>query len=76
MTDPRTPPPAAIPLIDYLRQVIAALQHDHGLDEDEAASMAFDLKTLLCISDAHFKGYTPAATACAVVRAHIPVPSN
>lgn len=70
MTDPRTLPPAAMPLIDYLRKVIEALQHDHGLDENEAAAMAFDLKTLLCISDAHFKGYTPAATACAVIRAH------
>ena len=57
-------------LIDYLRLVIVSLQSDHALSDDEAAELTLNLTTVLCISDAHWHGYTPEATACAVFQSH------
>ena len=60
----------AMRLVDYLRLVIASLQTDCGCSEDEAAERTLSLATVLCISDALWEGYTPEATACAVVQLH------
>ena len=74
--DMRSPSPRApdhsqaIRLVDYLRLVIASLQTDYGCSEDEAAERTLSLTTVLCISDALWEGYTPEATACAVVQLH------
>jgi len=59
-------------LIDYLRLVIASLQSEHGFSEDEAAELTLNLITVLCISDAHWQGYTPEATACTVFQSQHP----
>ena len=60
----------AMRLVDYLRLVIASLQTDCGCSEDEATERTLSLTTVLCISDALWEGYTPEATACAVVQLH------
>lgn len=61
---------AGMRLIDYLQLVIASLQSDHGFSETEATELTFNLSTVLCISDAHWQGYTSEATACSVVQLH------
>ena len=74
-TQPATPREAAsgrapMCLLDYLRLVIAALQAEHGLSENQAVEQTLDLAIVLCISDAQWQGYTPEATACSVIRSH------
>lgn len=58
---------AGMCLVDYLQLVIASLRSEHGFSEDEAVELTFNLSAVLCISDAQWQGYTPDASAGAVV---------